>query len=178
MKLFIESANLAELEQARDLGVLDGIVTRPAMFAREKVEPQRRLREIRQLTAAPIFVDVPSTDRRTMVRDAQEHIAAVDHTIVKLPATKDGLKACKQLGKEGLPVCMTLIYQVSQALLAGKAHAAWVCPYVPDFDENEEGDDLWLVTKIRQRRSWSPAFARRSTFSRPPRRRWTRWSSR
>ena len=150
MRVFIETTSLEEVEQARELGVLDGIITRPAMFAREKVDPLLRLQEIRKLTPAPIFVDIRSTDRRAMVHDAKQCIAAMDQIIVKLPAIKEGLKACKQLSKDGCEICMTLIYQVSQAMFAGKAGAAWVSPYVPAFEDGADDDGMWLVTKIRQ----------------------------
>jgi transaldolase len=150
MRVFIETASLEEVEQARELGVLDGIVTRPAMFAREKVDPLVRLQEIRKLTPAPIFVDIRSVDRRSMIHDAKQRISAMDQVIVKLPAIKEGLKACKQLSKDGCDVCMTLIYQVSQAMFAGKAGARWISPYVPAFEEGAQDDGMWLVTRIRQ----------------------------
>jgi transaldolase len=146
MKLFIDSIDLAEIRHAKDLGVLDGLITSPAAALAAKVSLIDRLREIRRITDHPISVELLSTQYRGMLHEAKALSTAIDHLRIRMPTMKDGLRACKELTTRGLKVNMNLCFEVPQALLCAKAGAAMVSLGV-DFSKPQA---LSVVQTIRR----------------------------
>jgi transaldolase len=146
MKLFIDSIDLAEIRHAKDLGVLDGLITSPAAALAAKVPLIDRLREIRRITDHPISVELLSTQHRGMLHEAKTLSAAIDHLLIRMPTMKDGLRACKELTTRGLKVNMNLCFEAPQALLCAKAGAAMVSLSV-DFSKPQA---LAVVQTIRR----------------------------
>ncbi|MGH7213864.1 MAG: transaldolase family protein [Tepidisphaeraceae bacterium] len=130
MKLFLETANLDEIREALSLGVLDGVSTSPALATREKADFADRLREICQVVKGPVSVEVVGVHLEEMLAGAHRVLGVAENVIVRLPTTKEGVKACKHLSSGGAMVHMTLCYQPAAALMAAKAGAAMVSPFV------------------------------------------------
>jgi transaldolase len=135
MKLFVDTGNLKEVEALAALGILDGATTNPSLMAKEGGDPQQIIREICRLVQGPVSAEVVATDAAGMVREGRDLAAIDEHVVVKVPFTKDGVKACKTLAGEGLRVNVTLIFSATQAWLAAKAGAAYVSPFVGRLDD-------------------------------------------
>ncbi len=135
MKLFVDSGNLKDIEALAALGILDGATTNPSLMAKEGGDPQQIIREICRLVKGPVSAEVVATDAAGMVREGRDLAAIDEHVVVKVPFTKDGVKACKTLAGEGLRVNVTLIFSPTQAWLAAKAGAAYVSPFVGRLDD-------------------------------------------
>lgn len=149
MELYIDTANLDEIRQAHDMGVLDGVTTNPSLIAKEKVPYAKRLAEICELVKGPVSAEVIATDFETMLKEGRENAKIASNIVVKLPSTVDGLKACKTLSDEGTRVNMTLCFQPMQALFVAKAGAYLVSPFIGRLDDIAE-DGMDLIHKIRQ----------------------------
>jgi transaldolase len=135
MKLFVDTGNLKEIETLADLGILDGVTTNPTLMAKEGGDPRKILKRICDIVQGPVSGEVVATDYAGMIREGRE-IAAIDkHMVVKVPFTKDGVKACKTLSGEGTHVNVTLIFSPTQAWLAAKVGAAYVSPFVGRLDD-------------------------------------------
>jgi transaldolase len=135
MKLFIDSGNLKEIEALVPLGIIDGITTNPSLLAKESGDYREILKRICQIVKGPTSAEVVATDAEGMVREGRE-LAAIDpHIVVKVPFTKEGVKACKTLSTEGKKVNVTLIFSATQALLAAKVGATYVSPFVGRLDD-------------------------------------------
>jgi transaldolase len=135
MKLFADTGNLKELEALASLGILDGVTTNPSLMAKESGDPKQILKQICKLVQGPVSAEVVATDAAGMIREGRE-LAAIDpHIVVKVPFTKDGVKACKTLASEGTRVNVTLIFSPTQAWLAAKVGAAYVSPFVGRLDD-------------------------------------------
>ena len=135
MKIFLDTANLKEIKDAAALGVVDGITTNPSLLARESGDPEQILLEICRVVDGPISAEVVATDAEGMVREGR-HLASLHaNVVVKIPCIAEGLKATKTLAGEGKRVNMTLIFSPSQALLAAKAGARYVSPFVGRLDD-------------------------------------------
>ena len=135
MKLFIDSGNLKEIEALVPLGIIDGITTNPSLLAKEGGDYRALLKRICQLVKGPTSAEVVATDADGMVREGRE-LAAIDpHIVVKVPFTKDGVKACRTLSSEGKKVNVTLVFSPTQALLAAKVGATYVSPFVGRLDD-------------------------------------------
>jgi transaldolase len=135
MKLFVDTGNLEEIERFADLGILDGVTTNPSLMAKEGGDPRQILKRICDIVKGPVSGEVVATDYNGMVREGRE-IASIDpHMVVKVPLTKDGVKACKTLSSEGKHVNVTLIFSPTQAWYAAKAGAAYVSPFVGRLDD-------------------------------------------
>jgi transaldolase len=135
MKLFADTGNLKELEPLASLGILDGVTTNPSLMAKEGGDPRQILKQICRLVQGPVSAEVVATDAEGMVREGRELAAIDEHIVVKVPFTKDGVKACKTLSSEGLRVNVTLIFSATQAWLAAKVGAAYVSPFVGRLDD-------------------------------------------
>src|SRR5215217_8949263 len=135
MKLFIDSGNLKEIEALVPLGIIDGITTNPTLLAKEGGDYKSILKRICQIVKGPTSAEVVSTDAEGMVREGRELAAIDDHIVVKVPFTKDGVKACRTLSSEGKRVNVTLVFSPTQALLAAKVGAAYVSPFVGRLDD-------------------------------------------
>jgi len=135
MKLFADTGNLKELEPLASLGILDGVTTNPSLMAKESGDPRQILKQICKLVQGPVSAEVVATDAAGMIREGRELAAIDEHIVVKVPFTKDGVKACKTLASEGTRVNVTLIFSATQAWLAAKVGAAYVSPFVGRLDD-------------------------------------------
>jgi transaldolase len=135
MKIFLDTANLKEIGEAVELGVLDGVTTNPTLLAKESGDPEQVLLEICRLVDGPVSAEVVATDAPGMVREGRHWAALHPNIVVKCPCTVEGLKATSVLSKEGHRVNMTLIFSPSQALLSAKAGARFVSPFVGRLDD-------------------------------------------
>ena len=135
MKLFIDTANIDDIREANLLGVIDGVTTNPTLVSKEGKDFMSIIKEICQIVDGPISVEAVSTDSEGMIQEARDFAQIHSNVVVKLPMTRDGLIATKQLATEGIRVNMTLIFSSTQALLAAKAGAAYVSPFVGRLDD-------------------------------------------
>jgi transaldolase len=135
MKLFADTGNLKELEALAALGILDGVTTNPSLMAKESGDPRQILKQICQLVKGAVSAEVVATDAAGMIREGRELASIDEHIVVKVPFTKEGVKACKTLASEGKRVNVTLIFSATQAWLAAKVGAAYVSPFVGRLDD-------------------------------------------
>ncbi|MCC6909548.1 MAG: fructose-6-phosphate aldolase [Phycisphaerales bacterium] len=148
MDIFIDTANLDEIRQANDMGVLDGVTTNPSLVAKEKVDFHKRLGEICEIVSGPVSAEVVSVDHDGMIREANTLTKIADNIVIKLPCIVEGLKACKTLSDRGVRVNMTLCFQSLQAMLVAKAGAFLVSPFLGRIDDIA-GDGVHLISEIR-----------------------------
>ena len=136
MKFFIDTANLDEIREAASLGVLDGVTTNPSLVAKEgDLDFYEHLARICEIVDGPVNGEVVSTDTEGMLREGHALVKIHPNMVVKLPTTKDGVRACKALSDEGIKVNMTLVFSAPQALVVAKAGAAFVSPFVGRLDD-------------------------------------------
>jgi transaldolase len=135
VKFFIDTANLAEIKEANDLGVLDGVTTNPSLIAKEGKEFIPLLKEICAIVDGPISAEVISLDFDGIIKEAHELVKIHDNIVVKVPLVKEGLKAVKALKAEGIRTNVTLCFSPTQALLAAKAGATYISPFVGRLDD-------------------------------------------
>ena len=135
MKLFIDTTNIDDIREANLLGVIDGVTTNPTLVSKEGKDFMSIIKEICQIVDGPISVEAVSTDSEGMLKEARDFAQIHSNVVVKLPMTRDGLIATKQLATEGIRVNMTLVFSPTQALLAAKAGAAFVSPFVGRLDD-------------------------------------------
>lgn len=149
MELYIDTANLDQIRQAHELGVLDGVTTNPTLIAKEGVDYGTRLEEICKVVAGPVSAEVIATTYHEMLAEGKDRATIADNIVVKLPSTIDGLRACKALSDQGVRTNMTLCFQALQALMVAKAGAYLVSPFIGRIDDIGE-DGMELIVKIRQ----------------------------
>jgi transaldolase len=151
MKIFLDTAELAEIKRAADANLIDGITTNPSLVAKVagKRDPKEIYLEICRAVDGPVSLEVVALDRDTMVSEGRKLAAIHENAVVKVPLTEDGLKACRALVDEGKRVNVTLCFSVSQALLAAKAGATYVSPFVGRIDDIS-GNGMDLIQQIRQ----------------------------
>jgi len=149
MELYIDTANLEEIEQAHELGVLDGVTTNPSLVAKEKgVDFHTRLKEICDIVKGPVSAEVVSTEKDGMLAEAGPLCEVAENIVIKLPSTTEGLKACKALADDGVKTNLTLCFQPLQALLVAKAGAFLVSPFLGRLDDiGADGSEL--IQQIR-----------------------------
>ncbi|MFH0764801.1 MAG: fructose-6-phosphate aldolase [Calditrichota bacterium] len=135
MRFFIDTANLDQIRDAADLGVLDGVTTNPSLIAKEGKPYEELLEEICSLVDGPVSAEVTAMDYEGMMREAKKLVNIHPNIAVKLPITRDGLKACVSLSKKAVAVNMTLCFSPGQALLVAKAGATYVSPFVGRLDD-------------------------------------------
>ena len=149
MDIYIDTADLDEIKQAAALGVLDGVTTNPSLVAREGVDFHTRLREICQVVTGPVSAEVVATDHDGMIAEADTLTRIADNIVIKLPCIEEGVRACKTLSDRGVRVNMTLCFQPLQALMAAKAGAFLISPFVGRVDDIG-GDGMEIIQQIRQ----------------------------
>ncbi|MHC1741693.1 MAG: fructose-6-phosphate aldolase [Syntrophobacteraceae bacterium] len=147
MKFFIDTANLSEIKEAHSLGILDGVTTNPSLIAKEGIATrpafEQHIRTICELIDAPVSAEAVSLTFQEMVEEARTLAAIHPQVVVKIPMTVDGLKAVRQLAEEGIKTNVTLIFSPLQALMAAKAGASYVSPFVGRLDDiAQEGMEL------------------------------------
>ncbi|MEQ8844149.1 MAG: fructose-6-phosphate aldolase [Phycisphaerales bacterium] len=149
MELYIDTANLDEIKEAADLGVLDGVTTNPSLIAKEGVDYLERLGKICEIVPGPVSAEVIATDFDGMMKEAEERSKIADNIVIKLPSTVDGLKACKALSDEGVRTNLTLCFQPLQALMVAKAGAFLVSPFIGRIDDIG-GEGMDVIRQIRE----------------------------
>jgi transaldolase len=143
MKFFIDTANIAEIKKGLDLGMVDGVTTNPSLVAKEQKPFEEILKEICTIVEGPVNAEVVSLEADGMVREGRDLAAMSDNIVVKIPMIEEGLKAVRRLSAEGIRTNVTLVFSSTQALLAAKAGAAYVSPFVGRLDDiSENGMDL------------------------------------
>lgn len=135
MKFFIDTANIEEIKKANALGMVDGVTTNPSLIAKEGRDLKELIKEICDLVAGPISAEVVSTDAEGMLKEARELAKIADSIVVKVPLIEEGLKATKVLTSEGIKTNVTLCFSPIQALMAAKAGATYVSPFVGRLDD-------------------------------------------
>ena len=135
MKLFIDSGNLKEIESLVPLGIIDGITTNPSLLAKEGGDYRALLKRICQIVKGPTSAEVVATDAEVMIREGRDLRSIDEHIVVKVPFTKEGVKACRTLASEGTKVNVTLCFSPTQALIAAKVGATYISPFVGRLDD-------------------------------------------
>lgn len=139
MKFFIDTANLDEIREAKELGIIDGVTTNPSLVAKEgcknREDFKKLIHEICEVVQGPVSAEAVSMDVEGMVKEARELGEIHEHVVVKIPMITDGLKATRQLAEEGIKINVTLVFSPLQALLAAKAGATYVSPFVGRLDD-------------------------------------------
>ena len=136
MQFFLDTANISEIQKAQELGILDGVTTNPSLISKEKRKAKELLKEICSIVEGPVSAEVLADDRKGMLREARQLAKIAGNIVIKIPITLEGMRATKALAEEGIRVNMTLIFSPTQALLAAKAGAAFVSPFVGRLDDN------------------------------------------
>ena len=152
MKFFIDTANLNQIKEAQDLGVLDGVTTNPSLMAKEGITGNENIlnhyREICSIVDGDVSAEVISTDFDGMIKEGEMLSALNPQIVVKLPMIKAGVKACKYFSDKGIKTNVTLVFSVGQAILAAKAGATYVSPFIGRLDDIST-DGLNLISEIR-----------------------------
>lgn len=147
MKFFIDTANIAEIREAASMGVLDGVTTNPSLVAKEGKDFRKLLEEICAIVDGPISAEVISTDFDGMMKEGRELSKIHKNIVVKVPLIKDGLKAVKALKQEGIRTNVTLCFSPTQALVAAKAGAYFISPFIGRLDDISH-DGMELIRQI------------------------------
>ena len=147
MKIFIDTANVDEIREAHEWGILDGVTTNPSLVAKTGRTLEAIIREICTIVDGPISAEVVSIDVKDMVEEGERLAAIHPNVVVKIPMIPEGLKATKTLSDRGIPVNVTLVFSPAQALLAAKAGAAYASPFVGRLDDVSE-DGMHLIEQI------------------------------
>ena len=152
MKFFIDTANLSQIKEAQDLGILDGVTTNPSLMAKEGIRGHDNILkhyvDICNIVDGDVSAEVISTDFDGMVREGEALAELHDQIVIKLPMIKDGVKACKYFSDRGIKTNVTLVFSAGQALLAAKAGATYVSPFIGRLDDISS-DGLNLISEIR-----------------------------
>ncbi|MFN3528112.1 MAG: fructose-6-phosphate aldolase [Candidatus Altarchaeaceae archaeon] len=157
MKIFIDTANLDQIREMCEIGIIDGVTTNPTLIAKEKENfkkwnienPKQLIKEICDIVKGPVSMEALSEDTEGIINEAREYSKISEHVVIKIPMTKNGLKAVKILSKENIKTNVTLIFSPSQALLAAKVGATYVSPFIGRLDDiSHYGMDI--IADIRQ----------------------------
>ena len=147
MKFFIDTANIDEIKEAHSMGMVDGVTTNPSLIAKEGRDFEEIIKEICEIVNGPISAEVVSTDAQGMIEEARKLSKIHNNIVVKIPMLVDGLKATRILAEEGIKTNVTLVFSPLQALMAAKAGATYVSPFIGRLDDiSQEG--LLLVEQI------------------------------
>jgi transaldolase len=143
MKLFLDTGNIKDIETLVTIGIIDGVTTNPSLLAKEPGDYKENLKKICAIVKGPVSGEVIATEFDGMIQEGHEIAKLDEHMVVKLPLTRNGIRACKTLSDEGIRVNVTLVFSAAQALLAAKAGATFVSPFVGRLDDvGSNGMDL------------------------------------
>ncbi len=148
MDIYVDSANIDEIRQAKELGLADGVTTNPTLIAKENGEFTEILKDICKEVSGPVHAEVLSLDFEGIVAEGKELAKVSDNIVIKIPMIEEGLKAVRVLREEGIDTNVTLMFSASQAILAAKAGATYVCPFLGRLDDIS-ADGLELLGVIR-----------------------------
>lgn len=157
MKFFLDTANLREISEAAKLGIADGVTTNPSLIAKEgDVDFKQHIAAICKIVSGPVSAEVTSEDTEGMVREGREYAAIASNVVVKCPLTRSGLTATHQLDSEGIKVNVTLCFSAAQAILAAKAGASFISPFLGRLDDIGENGLLLLsdIIEVYSNYSW------------------------
>jgi len=149
MKIFLDTANLESIKKFNDMGLLDGITTNPSLMSKEGGNPKDAMEEITKIIKGDVSLEVVSTEYSGMMEEGKRLRQYGENVVVKVPMTSDGLKACKSLSSEGIPVNVTLIFSANQALLAAKSGAKYVSPFIGRLDDIGQ-NGMHLIEEIKE----------------------------
>ncbi|MCH2032897.1 MAG: fructose-6-phosphate aldolase [Tenacibaculum sp.] len=153
MKFFIDTANLTQIKEAQTLGILDGVTTNPSLMAKERITGTENIKNhykaICDIIEGDVSAEVIGTTYEEMIKEGEELAALHPQIVVKLPMIKDGVKACKYFSDNGIRTNITLVFSAGQALLAAKAGATYVSPFIGRLDDIST-DGLHLISEIRK----------------------------
>ena len=135
MKIFVDTGSIKEIETIAQLGILDGVTTNPSLLAKESGDYRENLKRICEIVKGPVSGEVTATDFAGMMREGHDIAKLHQYMVVKVPLTRDGIRACKALSGEGIRVNVTLCFSAAQALLAAKAGATYISPFVGRLDD-------------------------------------------
>ncbi len=151
MKFFIDTANIAQIKEAKDLGILDGVTTNPSLMAKEGIKGQDNILDhyvkICELVKGDVSAEVISTDYKGIIAEGKKLASLHPNIVVKVPMIKDGVKAIKYLSEQGIKTNCTLVFSAGQAILAGKAGATYVSPFIGRIDDGS-WDGIQLIAQI------------------------------
>jgi transaldolase len=149
MKIFLDTANLEDIKTFNDMGVVDGITTNPSLLSKEKGNPSEIMRDIVRIVNGPVSLEVVGTQFREMLEEAHRLKKYGQNVVVKIPMIPEGMKAVKRLKEEGIETNVTLIFSATQAIIAAKAGASYVSPFIGRLDDaGQEG--MTLIREISQ----------------------------
>jgi len=149
MKIFIDTASVKEIKEASSLGLIDGVTTNPTLMAKEARNPEQVLKEICALVSGPVSAEVISLESAGMVNEAHQLVKLAKNIVIKLPLTREGLKTAKILSSEGIKTNVTLCFSPTQALLAAKAGATYVSPFIGWLDDIAQ-EGINLISDIKK----------------------------
>ena len=147
MKIFLDTADIGLIKKYNDMGLVDGITTNPSLLAKAGGNPADAMAEISDVISGDVSLEVVATDSDAMVEEGRRLRRYGDNVVVKVPMTPDGLAACRRLSSEGIPVNVTLIFSANQALLAAKAGAKYVSPFIGRIDDTGH-DGMQLIEDL------------------------------
>jgi len=148
MKFFVDTAELSEISEAAAMGILDGVTTNPSLVAKAHKPFKETMIDICNTVKGPTSIEVTATEYNQMLEQGHEYAKWSEYAVIKLPTTRDGVKACKALSSEGIKINMTLCFSASQALLVAKAGATYVSPFLGRVDDIS-WDGMQLIKDIR-----------------------------
>ncbi|MDO4594036.1 MAG: fructose-6-phosphate aldolase [Tissierellia bacterium] len=148
MKFFLDTANIEDIKKANDLGLLDGVTTNPSLINKEGRDFEEVIKDIANTIKGPVSAEVTTYDYESMVEEARKLAKWADNVVVKIPMTRDGLKAINTLSKENIKTNCTLIFSVAQGLLAAKAGATYISPFIGRIDDMGE-DGIRLIEDLK-----------------------------
>lgn len=153
MNFFIDTANLEQIEEAQSLGILDGVTTNPSLMAKEGITGTKNIKNhykaICEIVDGDVSAEVIATDFKEMIKEGEELASLNEQIVVKLPMTADGIKACQYFSDEGINTNVTLVFSAGQALLAAKAGATYVSPFIGRLDD-VSSSGVHLISEIHQ----------------------------
>jgi transaldolase len=149
MKFFLDTANVEKIREFAELGMVDGVTTNPTLIAKEGRDFHEVIKEICSIVDGPVSAEVTALDAEGMIEEARELSKLADNVVIKIPMTKEGMKAVNVLSKEGIKTNVTLIFSANQALMAAKAGATYVSPFVGRLDDIGQ-NGMQLIAEIVQ----------------------------
>lgn len=149
MQIFLDTGSVKEVQDAADIGILDGVTTNPSLIAKEGKDFFTTIKQIAKIVKGPVSAEVISTDYAGMIKEAEKISKLAKNVVVKIPLLPDGIKAVKTLSKKGIKTNVTLCFSANQALLAAKAGATYISPFVGRMDDIGQ-DGIEIVDEIRQ----------------------------
>ena len=149
MKIFLDSANVESIKKYNDMGILDGVTTNPTLLSKEKGDPRDVMNEIVRTVRGPVSLEVIGTDYEVMMDEAHKLKKYGQNVVVKVPMIPAGLRAVRSLKEDGIPTNVTLVFSSNQAILAAKAGAAYISPFIGRLDDNGQ-DGINIIREIGQ----------------------------